>query len=397
MNEDLDREELRDAARMLLLRPMLRSGGPDARIAAIIRQPRNQRVLQQWFERNFGWKLIVDRDVVRLQKIPAMKAAHLDDAPGQRVCVLYCLSLAVLDECGDQTVITEIGQRVTELSRARPGIPYYDQDLFHERRALVAAVRLLGKHGALVPTRGAAATEQDESAYLHRSGDAIYDVDHRVASLLLVSPVPPSRAGSPAGLTRELVADTDDGRNRHRRHQLMRRLVDEPVMHFDEIDEDMHAYFKNQRHLLVSELDEMLQVRVEVRAEGAALVDEELTDLRFPYDRTPQFAALLLAGALAETADPVARWVGDSELAALSVGISAEIAKRVKTIESHEITPATVLETGLRVLSGFRLIKVVPGGVFLRPALGRFRAVPEPAPPRGQGAASEPLFEEENG
>jgi uncharacterized protein (TIGR02678 family) len=376
-----------------MARPILRSGGPQAAIAASIRKPRNQRLLQEWFDRNFGWNLIVDRDVVRLQKIPAMPAAHADDAPGQRVCVLYCLAAAVLEDCGEQTVISEIAQKVGDLCRTRPELVAYEPEVFSERRAMVAAIRMLVHHGVLVPTRGAVATEQDETDYVHGTGNAIYDVEHRVAALLIACPVPPSRAGHPDALTREPIADTADGWNRSRRHQLMRRLADEPVMHFDELDDDVQAYFKNQRHLLVGELTDMLDTRVEVRSEGAALIDEELTDAHFPRDKTPQFAALLLSEAIAAQKNPVLEPVPAPILEAAAEHICEQIKQRnIKTIEGREATPEHALHTGLKILMGLRLVRIAPEGVYARPALGRFRKTiaasdNEPTPLFGEGAS----------
>ncbi|WP_051704344.1 TIGR02678 family protein [Glycomyces sp. NRRL B-16210] len=381
MSEEIDRDELRRAARTLLIRPLLRSGGPTAGIAATIRKPQHQRLLQQWFERNLGWNLIVDRDVIRLHKIPAMPAAHPEDAPDQRVCVLYCLAAAALEDCGEQTVITEIAKKIADLCVARPELGKYDDTTFSERRSLVEAIRLLVNHGVLVPTRGDGATQLDEKQYIKGDGDAIYDVEHRNAALLLASPVPPNRAKRPGDLIREPVSDTAEGANRHRRHQLMRRLVDEPVMHFDELDEDVWAYFKNQRHLLVSELTDMLGSSVELRIEGAALVDDDLTDIPFPRDRTPQFAALLLAEAIAEQPHPVDEPVPVHVLETAAEHICDQIRMRnIKTIEGKDLTPEAALGTALKALKGMRLVTETPLGVFAKPALGRFRAPARRAP-----------------
>lgn len=393
MSDDIEREELRRAARTLMTRPLLRSSGPSAGVVASIRKPRHQLLLQQWFDRNLGWNLIVDRDVVRLQKIPDLPAAHPGDAPPQRVCVLYCLVLAALEDCAEQTVISEVAQRVTDLSLTRSELRTYDPEMFSERRSLVQTLRLLTEHGVLTPTRGGSATEQDEAEYVTGRGDAIYDVHHRVAVLLLATPVPPSRAMHPGNLTTEPIADTADGRNRDRRRRLMRRLVDEPALYFDDLDEETQAYFKNQRSFLVGELSGLLDVRVEVRAEGAAIIDDELTDLRFPLDRTPQYAALLLAEGLAREAGEVDRIVPMAVLSALAEQVGARVAAKVKTIDGDEATPENILESALKGLQALRLIERIAEGVRVMPALARFRA-PGIVGEHGTTAA-EPLFDAE--
>ncbi|MGO1050873.1 TIGR02678 family protein [Crossiella sp. CA198] len=376
MNNELETENLWLAARTLLVRPLLRSGGPDAAVAAIIRRSPYREQLQSWFEHNLGWKLVVDRDVIRLHKVPVSAATDEREAPNQRCCVLYCLALAALEECGEQTVISELGEKVSSLSATRVEIPTYDPAEFRDRRELTSAIRLLVEHGALVPTQDDAVTQQDERSYLHGAGNALYDVDHRAAALLLACPVPPSRAGTPSGLTQEAVPDTVDGLNRRRRHLLMRRLVDDPVLYLAELPEDQQNYFRTQRPMLVRELADMLDVRVEVRAEGAAIIDDELTGLRFPFERTPQFAALLLADALAE--EPGVQTgqsavVSDLRLIELSWSLADKVAEKVKTIEQLPVTPTAVLSVARTVLVMLRLAEPVQGGLRVLPALARYR------------------------
>lgn len=376
MTTDVDIEDLRIAARTLLTRPLLRSGGPDAAVAAAIRRPLVRDRLQHWFDHNLGWKLVVDRDAIRLNKIPATTPCRPEDAPTQEVCVLYCLVLVALEEAGEQVVITEIEEVVTMLSGSRTEIPTFDPTRFSDRRRLVTVLRLMVDQGVLVSTRDMAVTERDETEYMSGTGNAIYDVDHRAAALILSCPVPPTRAGTPAGMLVEPLPETLSGHNRRRRHAIMRRLVDEPVLYLHELSDEEQAYFRSQRHALLREVEEMLDVRVEVRAEGAAIVDDELSDLRFPYERTAQFAALLLAGALA--AEPAAGsedgYVVSSErLRAISPWLAGKVLERVKTIQSKPVTPDSVIEVAITVLAALRLVMPVPDGVQLLPALGRYR------------------------
>ncbi len=376
MTNDVDLDYLRIAVRTLLVRPMLRSGGPDAAVAAAIRRSGLRDRLQHWFDHNLGWKLIVDRDLIRLNKIPTTTPCLPNDAPSQEVCVLYCLVLVALEDAGEQVVITEIAEVVTMLSGARAEIPTFDPTRFSDRRRLVSVLRLMVDQGVLVPTRDAAVTEQDEAEYVSGSGNAIYDVDHRAAALMLSCPVSPTRAGTPAGMLVEPLPETASGHNRRRRHAIMRRLVDEPVLYLDELSEEEQAYFRSQRHALVREVEEVLDVRVEVRAEGAAVIDDDLSDMRFPLERTAQFAALLLAGALT-TEPPAGAEVGHvvpaERLRAISPWLAEEVQRRVKTIDSRPVTPDSVLEVAITILAALRLVEPMADGVRLLPALGRYR------------------------
>jgi len=60
------RAELTRAARALLRRPVLRASGADAELVALVR--RHAGTLREWFDRNTGWRLMVDSEVARLVK-----------------------------------------------------------------------------------------------------------------------------------------------------------------------------------------------------------------------------------------------------------------------------------------------------------------------------------------
>jgi uncharacterized protein (TIGR02678 family) len=373
---DPDLDDLQRAARTLLTRPLLRSGGPDAAVAAAIRRPAVRDRLQQWFDQNLGWKLIVDRDVIRLNKVPSGTPCQPGDAPSQEVCVLYCLVLAALEEAGEQIVITEIADAVAGLSGVRSQLPTFDQAKFGDRRRLISVLRLMVAQGVLVPTADSGVTEQGEVEYLAGSGNAIYDVEHRAAALMLSCPVPPTRSGTPAGMLVEPVPETVSGYNRRRRHAIMRRLVDEPVLYFEELSDEERMYFRSQRHALVREIEEMLETRVEIRSEGAAIIDDELSDLRFPHERTAQFAALLLAEALAAEVLPGAEAghvVSSERLYLLATEVAAKVQERVKSIEAKPVTPQAVIEVTVSLLAALRLVEPVPDGTRLLGALGRYR------------------------
>ena len=179
------------------------------------------------------------------------------------------------------------------------------------RRDLVVVVRLLMALGVLVRVAG------DEEQFLRRGleGDVLYDVDRRLLAALLVTARGPSLValnGADAELDLErrlhalsetFVPDTPDGRNRESRHRLARRLLDDPVVYFDSLDEDEAAYLANQRGPLLRRLQQATGLVAEVRAEGLALVDPEgeLTDEKMPAEGTEGHLALLMAERLAES------------------------------------------------------------------------------------------------
>ena len=61
-------EEVRRAARALLKEPLLHAGGRHAEEFRLVRAHATE--LRRWFDRNTGWRLQVDAETARLQKMP---------------------------------------------------------------------------------------------------------------------------------------------------------------------------------------------------------------------------------------------------------------------------------------------------------------------------------------
>jgi uncharacterized protein (TIGR02678 family) len=82
---------------------------------------------------------------------------------------------------------------------------------------------------------------------------------------------------------------------------LTRRLLDDPVVYYDELTEDERAYLVAQRHNITGRISEATGLVPELRAEGIAMVDpdDELTDVRMPEQRTDGHLTLLVAEYLA--------------------------------------------------------------------------------------------------
>ena len=170
-----------------------------------------------------------------------------------------------------------------------------------DRADLVAVVRLLLGWGVLSRVAG------DEDAYLAAGADVLYDVRRPVLGVLLAGSRGPSTITATsfearlAELTAEPVAETDDLRNQALRRSLTRRLLEDPVVYYDELAEDERAYLTAQRHNITTRISDATGLLPELRAEGIAMVDarDELTDVRMPEQRTDGHVTLLLAEYLA--------------------------------------------------------------------------------------------------
>ncbi len=313
-------EEQRRALRALLARPLIRS---DDSAFPLIR--RHAASLRDWLARETGWHLQSERDFVRLHKSPA----DLEDPTrpatvgrgtqrktfNRRRYALFCLLLADLERGDAQITLGRLGeglgQAVDDPALAERGLAF-SLDHQEARRDLVVVVRLLMELGVLVRVAG------DEEQFLRRGleGDVLYDVDRRLLAALLVTARGPSLValnGADAeldldarlrALSETFVPDTPDGRNRELRHRLARRLLDDPVVYGDSLDDEEAAYLANQRGPMLRRLQQATGLVAEVRAEGLALVDPEgeLTDEKMPAEGTEGHLALLMAERLAEDA-----------------------------------------------------------------------------------------------
>lgn len=301
-------EELREAVRGLLMSPLL---GPQHDAFTLVY--RHADTLREWFLRETGWMLEVERGGARLYKRPAdlRSATRGFDGYDRRRYVLFCLACAVLERADPQITLRLIGERLLqhalEPELAVAGFSF-SLSAQHERRELVSVCRALLDLGVLIRLAG------EEDAFVQADGehaDALYDINRRALSGVLASvrgpslwrphEAPTSLDARLKSLVDEHIPDSDEGRRTAVRHYLARRMLDDPAVYLDELDSEARAYFMNQRGTMAARLCETAGLVAEQRAEGLALVDETgaLTDVAMPAEGTDAHATLLVADFLA--------------------------------------------------------------------------------------------------
>lgn len=400
-------EEQRRALRALLGRPLIRS---DDAVFPLIR--RHAAMLRDWLAREAGWHLQSERDFVRLHKRPADLGDSTRPAAvgrglqrktfNRRRYALFCLLLADLERGDAQITLGRLGeglgQAVSDPALADRGLAF-TLDHQEARRDLVVVVRLLLELGVLVRVAG------DEEQFLRRGmeGDVLYDVDRRVLSALLVTSRGPSLVAL-NGADHELdldarlhalgetfVPDTPDGRNRELRHRLTRRLLDDPVVYREDLDENEDAYLANQRGPMLRRLQQATGLVAEVRAEGLSLVDPdgELTDEKMPAEGTEGHLALLMAERLADVG-PEGVTLQEAEAWIQEWQPSFRRYWRKSACEpgaAHGLARQTIAR-----LASLRLVACHSERVMPLPALGRFR-VHAPSLPDSPDTAQPDLAE----
>jgi uncharacterized protein (TIGR02678 family) len=214
-------------------------------------------------------------------------------------------------------------------------------------------------------------------------------VDRDVLSVLLIARRGPSTVNAAttperlAALTQETSPATEDGRNRAIRHSLTRRLLDDPVLYYDDLSEAERSYLDRQRGLLLRRLTDATGLVAEARGEGIALLDPtgEATDLGMPEEGTDGHATLLLAEFLAERlragqagrnragqAGPVPVQLLVKHMAGLAVAHRGHWRKGVTEPGADRALTAQAV----RRLAALGLVQETPDGVTPLPALARF-------------------------
>ncbi len=378
-------EERERALRALLMRPLMTAADPN--FGAV---RRHAEALRTWLARETGWVLRVERDCARLYKIPADLADGTRGAPGfnRRHYILMCLACAILERADSQVTLRTLGERLLDASAdpelAARGFVFSLQQM-HERRELVHVCRYLIALGVLHRLAG------EEEAYVSHGGDALYDIQRRALAALLACTRGPSTLGSEAQpssfeerlaeITAEYVPDSMEGKRTAVRHGLARRLLDDPVVYFDELSDEQCDYLTNQRGVMAGRLCTATGLHPELRAEGSALVDHdgELTDAALPAEGTVAHATLLVAEHLAQQASLApGTSVAVSDVAAFVRRVADRYGRYWRKAAREAGAEIELAEQTLRGLAALKLVVYEDeNAVKPRPALARF-AVGQP-------------------
>ena len=368
--------------RALLQNPLITSGGRHASSFVLIR--RHATFLNQWLSRNAGWSLYVDSETARLRKqVPDLA----DDTRGvmgkrpfnRRRYVLFCLALAALGQGDKQTTLGRLFEGILRLAASDSGLAEaglgLDPNIRSHRRDLVDAVTLMMDLGLLHQVDG------DEAAYLGGQGDVLYTINRSALSWVLNVRRSPGTIENTnleerlSKVTRESQPETQEGANRRIRLYLTRKLLDDPVLYYDRLDEAHMAYLNSQRPRIVREIESATGLRSEIRREGIAMVDEEgdLTDLDMPKEGTEGHFTLLVAEFLAERLQkngqaPVGRTGLERAMAKLAARYGKYWRKDARKPEAVKYLLTDALER-LRALG---LIELTEDGASPLPALARY-------------------------
>ncbi|GAA3888709.1 hypothetical protein GCM10022243_62010 [Saccharothrix violaceirubra] len=385
-----EREEVARAIRLLLATPLI---GARTAPEAFDLVRRRREPVEKWFDYYCGWSLVVEPRLgyARLAKVrvaddptrPARRhrtgRAPFDRRRYTLLCVVAAELLGV-----PVTTVGLLADRVVQASAVDPVLPPFDTSSRAERMAFVDALRLLESVGAVDVVDGATESFVDSA-----DAKVLYRVDATLLMRLLVSPVGASQVAVPADevplrftelltrLSRERrYGDTDEPasevqRNLWLRHSVFRKLVDDPVVHRDDLTPAELAYLSSPTGgQLLRRAADQAGLLVEERAEGVMLIDPDgvATDNRFPDDSgNAKIAALLLLDVITSAPGPVAV----EQLRTEADALLGRFPKWAKGYRGEDGATRLVADA-VDVLKAFGLVRLDSGVVRARPVATRY-------------------------
>jgi uncharacterized protein (TIGR02678 family) len=388
-----EREDVARGIRLLLGRPAITERSDPAAFELIRRR---QDPLVKWFDYHCGWQLVVEPRLgyARLLKIRSSPDAsrparrpRTGRAPfDRRRYVLLCVITAELLTV-PVTTVGLLADRVVQACGADPALPAFDSASRAERMAFVDALRLLEALGALHVLDGSTDSYADSA-----DAKVLYRVDATVLLRLTAAPVGASRIAvlpdQVAPRFEELLRETvreqryggsgDDAgsvaqRNLRLRHSILRRLLDDPVLHHDDLTEEELAYLTSLTgRQIVRRAAEQAGFLLEERADGLLLVDPDgiATDSRFPDDSASARVAALL---LLEPLTAATGGLTPEELASAARALLLRFPRWAKLYQAAD-GPERLAQDAVRVLTDFGLAQRRGDRIVTRPAAARYRA-----------------------
>ncbi|MET7770285.1 TIGR02678 family protein [Nocardia sp. NPDC005366] len=392
-----ERAEVARGVRLLLADPLIvERGAPE--MFDLVRRRRDP--IAQWFDYFCGWTLIVEPRLgyARLVKV---RAYPDQTRPARRLrsgraefdrlrYVLLCVTAAELF-AAPVTTIGLLAGRVRAATVEDPLLDDFDTATRAHRMAFVDVLRLLESFGVLAVVDGVTDSYVDS-----QSAKVLFRVDATLLLRILSAPNGPSQLGVPAvevparldEVLGELVRErrygpaaapgrhadrsgvSDAQKNLWLRHSVFRRLVDDPVVYFDDLTDDERAYLASPTgRQLLRRAAEHGGFVLEERAEGVLFVDPDAiaTDTRFPDDAsTAKVAALLLLDTMSGAAT-------DEQLRAAAADLLTRFPRWARTYHGEDGAQRLCADA-LAVLRSFGLISVRRSGlVEPLPAAARYR------------------------
>jgi uncharacterized protein (TIGR02678 family) len=305
---DLELADYQRAVRLVLRHRLITASWPDDK--ALPRVRRFSAALRQDLADAFGYRLELHGSTARLVSTrdlldATQPASSRTGRPFDRQRYAYlALCLAVLGRAGVQITLSELAESVASDANRITGLGL-DPDRGGDRRAFVDAVGWLEDRGALRMADGSSAAWASDPG----AGEALYDVARDVVFALFRPTRVLQHVESVAALLDRLTTSSGNAERRAAAQAARRAAVERPVVYFAEVDDPIANHLRGPA--LAADVRRLTGLQVERRAEGVLLVDTtNFSTERFPGTGSVAQAAVLLAVEMADrVVDPDGRRV----------------------------------------------------------------------------------------
>lgn len=369
---EIDQADVVRCARVLLRRPLLRTGGPESELLPLIY--RHRTTLSELFAGVLGYRLVVERRFARLYKSgPGHDATRGEPSLTPRGYAYLALCLASLTGIGQQTLLSRL---VTDIRSAANQAGIEVSDDLGELRAIASALRHLVALGVLSETEGTV-TGEDE---------ALLTIDTTLLGQLVAGPL--GVAATPS----ELVTLAARPGPRGVEHALRRKLVENPVTHYADLADDEAAWLRKRARQESRLIERCFGLVTEVRLEGIAVTDPEdyLTDVSFPGQSTVARVALLALPELLRAGEPRGAWVAVTVEHVTNVCDELVDAYPAAWSKLMVASLPKLADDVLHLLLSLGLARPAEGGWLLSPATNRWLPEPDGAPRQPEEPPLEP-------
>ncbi|HYQ66886.1 TIGR02678 family protein [Actinophytocola sp.] len=372
---EIDQADVVRCARVLLRRPLLRTGGPESDLLPLIY--RHRATLAELFAGVLGYRLVVERRFARLYKSgPGNDPTRGEPSLTPRGYAYLALCLASLTGIGQQTLLSRL---VTDIRSAANQAGIEVSDDLGELRAIASALRHLVSLGVLSETEGTVTGDEE----------ALLTIDTTLLGQLVAGPL--GVATTPS----ELVTLAARPGPRGVEHALRRRLVENPLTHYADLPDEEAAWLRRRARQESRLIERCFGLVTEVRLEGIAVTDPEdyLTDVPFPGQSTVARVALLALPELLRAGEARDGWVAVTVDAVTAVCDELVDAYPAAWSKLMVASLPKLTDDVLRLLLSLGLARPADGGWLLSPAAHRWLPEPDGAPRQ----AEEPKLEPEPG
>ena len=341
------------------------------------RVKRTISTFQKILGEQFGWKLFINEKLIKLEKIPAYAEPSMGieafDAPSD-----YCLLCALLifledrDE-GERFLLSELTPAL--LAYLQPVLSDWNWETFSSRKRLVRE-QSYAESLSLIKARDGTC----ESFSSDQGQEVLYENTGLSRWFSVSFSYDISDFSCAKDFEKEGAENLNQDRGVLRTHRVYRQLALSPAVYWEQPDDPVYAYIKNQRGWVQHYLDQTIGGSLQIYKNGAYFVldEEESFGMSYPEDRMLSDIALNLSARLRAVVlkDAYPRAMNDfvelslhefsHELEKCRTQYSALWGKQYREMSLEKLT-----EEVLSYMESWMLLSRREEGLILLPALGK--------------------------